>query len=197
MRQCSTCKIVKPINDYYQTKKHVCKDCCKQQASKWVNNNRERSKELTRVRKEQGNQTTQKASKRYYDKNRKDIIAKGCTWKKQKRISDPLFALQENMRSLIWSAFINRGFRKQNSSECILGCSYEEFKKYIESLFEPWMTWENRNKYDGTPKSGWDIDHIVPVSQAETSEDLIRLNHYTNLRPLCSYQNRIVKRNKI
>jgi hypothetical protein len=93
--------------------------------------------------------------------------------------------------------FGKRGFRKQNSSEAILGCSYEDLKNYIQGLFEPWMTWENRSKYDGTPNSGWDIDHIVPVSQAETEKDLIRLNHYTNLRPLCSYQNRIIKRNKI
>jgi hypothetical protein len=33
----------------------------------------------------------------------------------------------------------------------------------------------------------WDIDHIIPISSAKTKEDIIRLNHYTNLQPLCSY----------
>ena len=33
-------------------------------------------------------------------------------------------------------------------------------------------------------------------SLAKTEEDIIKLNHYTNLRPLCSYNNRFVKRNK-
>lgn len=197
MRQCSTCKVTKILSDFYTTKKHVCKVCCKQRAAVWVNNNRERVKELAKVRRREGNIAAKKAEKQYYNRNKKALIAKGCIWKKQKRLTDPLFALQENIRSLIWSAFTNRGFRKQNSSEEILGCSYEEFKNHIESLFEPWMTWENRNKYDGTPKSGWDVDHIVPVSQAKNEKDLLKLNHYTNLRPLCSYQNRIIKRNKV
>jgi hypothetical protein len=61
------------------------------------------------------------------------------------------------------------------------------------------MTWENY----GNPKDGilelnktWDIDHIIPLYDAITEEDIIRLNHYTNLQPLCSYTNRIIKKNK-
>jgi len=196
MRQCSTCKVTKSISDFYVSKKHVCKDCCKQRAATWVYKNKERVRELAKDRRKEGNTAVKKAAKNYYEKNKKAIIKKGCVWKKQKRIADPLFALQENIRSLIWSAFTNRGFRRCNSSEAILGCSYEEFKNYIENLFEPWMTWENRNKYNGTPKSGWDIDHIIPVSQAKTEEDLLKLNYYMNLRPLCSYENRVVKRNR-
>lgn len=45
-------------------------------------------------------------------------------------------------------------------------------------------------------KYSWDIDHIVPLSTATTEEDLIRLNHYTNLQPLCSKVNRDIKRDK-
>jgi len=47
------------------------------------------------------------------------------------------------------------------------------------------------------PNSGWDIDHIIPISSAESEDDIIKLNHYTNLQPLCSYINRVVKRDKI
>jgi len=42
----------------------------------------------------------------------------------------------------------------------------------------------------------WDIDHKTPISSAKTKEDVIRLSHYTNFQPLCSYRNRFVKRNK-
>ena len=41
---------------------------------------------------------------------------------------------------------------------------------------------------------GWDIDHIEPLANATCEEDIIRLNHYTNLRPLCSKVNRDIKR---
>ncbi len=67
--------------------------------------------------------------------------------------------------------------------------------KYIESKFEPWMTFENRGLYNGEFGYGWDIDHIVPISTANTEDDIIRLNHYTNLQPLCSKINRDIKRN--
>jgi hypothetical protein len=77
------------------------------------------------------------------------------------------------------------------------GCSYEEFKIYLESKFEQWMTWENRGLYNGELNYGWDIDHIIPVSMANIEEELIKLNHYTNLQPLCSKVNRDIKKDKI
>jgi hypothetical protein len=77
-----------------------------------------------------------------------------------------------------------------------LGCSFEEFKIYLESKFESWMSWENYGKYNGELNYGWDIDHINPLSNAKTEEEIYNLSHYTNLQPLCSKINRDVKRNK-
>lgn len=42
----------------------------------------------------------------------------------------------------------------------------------------------------------WQIDHIVPTSIAKTKEEIILLNHYTNLRPLWNLEN-ILKSNSI
>jgi hypothetical protein len=42
------------------------------------------------------------------------------------------------------------------------------------------------------------IDHIEPLfpkNVKRTTEDIIRLNHYTNLQPLCSKINRDIKKN--
>jgi hypothetical protein len=94
-------------------------------------------------------------------------------------------------------SFNRNGISKTSKTCEILGCSFEELKNHLESQFEPWMTWDNK----GNPKDGileanksWDIDHIIPISTAKTEEDIIRLNHYTNLQPLCSYINRVIKR---
>ena len=58
------------------------------------------------------------------------------------------------------------------------------------------MNWDNYGNYNGTLDFGWDVDHIIPISSAKTEEELYTLNHYTNMRPLCSYTNRYIKRNK-
>jgi hypothetical protein len=58
------------------------------------------------------------------------------------------------------------------------------------------MSWDNYGKYNGELNYGWDIDHIIPQSSALNEEDVIKLNHYTNLQPLCSKVNRHIKRDK-
>ena len=103
------------------------------------------------------------------------------------------------MKNSIGNSLRNNGFKKLSRTEQILGCSYEQLKEYLESKFEDWMNWDNQ----GNPKDGifeinksWDIDHIIPISSAKDEIELFKLNHYSNLQPLCSYTNRFIKRNK-
>jgi hypothetical protein len=96
-----------------------------------------------------------------------------------------------NIRSLIGISIRNYGYYKSTKTTNILGCDVEYFKRYLESKFEQWMNWENYGKYNGELNYGWDIDHIIPISSAKNEEELIKLNHYTNLQPLCSKNNRI------
>jgi hypothetical protein len=55
------------------------------------------------------------------------------------------------------------------------------------------MSWDNYGLYNGQLNYGWDIDHIIPLYSAEKEVDVLRLNHYTNLQPLCSKVNRDLK----
>ena len=84
--------------------------------------------------------------------------------------------------------------KKSKKSQEILGCSFEDFKAYLESKFEFWMNWENYGLYNGEVNYGWDIDHIIPLSSAKLEEEIVKLNHYTNLQPLCSKVNRDIKK---
>ena len=59
------------------------------------------------------------------------------------------------------------------------------------------MSWDNYGLYNGDLNYGWDVDHIIPLSSANTEEELINLCHYTNLQPLCSHTNRYIKRDNI
>lgn len=113
-----------------------------------------------------------------------------------KRKNNPLFRLKTNIKASIKNSFKRKTFNKLTKTQLILGCTYEEFKQHLENQFEPWMTWDNYGLYNGELNYGWDIDHIIPTSSAITEDELIKLNHYTNLKPLCSKINRDIKRNK-
>ena len=150
------------------------KDLILIRASKYRSENKEKNKEY------QSNYKTTKNKKR-----------------SERLKTDVVFLLEKKIRNYIYDSFKNNGYKKSSKTESILGCSFDDFKLYLESKFEPWMTWENRGLYNGELKYGWDIDHIIPISSAESEDDVIRLNHYTNLQPLCSYTNRYIKRDSI
>ena len=114
-----------------------------------------------------------------------------------RRLAKFTLTLKINLKSTLSHNFKRNGYTKKSRSFEILGCSYVDFKEYIESQFEDWMSWDNYGLYNGEEKYGWDLDHIVPLSSAECEGDIIRLNHYSNIQPLCSYVNRDVKRDNI
>ena len=103
---------------------------------------------------------------------------------KVKRLkTDPVYKLKNNLSSQVRGAFTKKGVCKSKKSMELLGCDIETAKKHIESLFTEGMTWENHGLY------GWHIDHIIPLDIAKTEEDVLKLCHYTNLRPLWAKEN--------
>ncbi|CAB4136642.1 hypothetical protein UFOVP309_48 [uncultured Caudovirales phage] len=98
--------------------------------------------------------------------------------------TDSLFKFKNKVRGLIYQSFKrkkNNNWNKKTKTENILGCKFEEFKIYIENKFTFGMTWENQGE--------WHLDHIKPLKLAETEEDVIKLNHYTNFQPLWAEDN--------
>lgn len=110
--------------------------------------------------------------------------------------SDPLYKSTYIVRSCIHNALKRMGYKKNSKTSIILGCTYLEFKDHLESKFESWMSWDNYGLYNGELNYGWDVDHIIPVSSAINEDDVIALNHHTNLQPLCSHINRDIKKDK-
>lgn len=162
---------------YYQENKDIIKEKKKQ----YRENNKEHIKEI----------------RRQYRLKNKEKIAKQKKLYQEKLLSTDIGKLKHNIRQAIRRSLISKGYKKKFSSEQILGCSIEEFKTYLESKFESWMDWGNKGQYNGTPNYGWDLDHIIPLSSAKTEEELLKLNHFSNLQPLCSYINRDIKKNTL
>ena len=156
---------------------------------KYLTENKEKRKETTRKYREKNKEQINKKAR-----DNKGIRNKNH---KIKYDNNPLYKLTCNIRNLIRKSFKNKGFKKNTLTEKILGCSYGEFILHVESQFLPWMNWDNYGLYNGSFNYGWDIDHIIPLSTAVTEEDVIRLNHYTNLQPLCSKFNRDIKKDNL
>lgn len=74
------------------------------------------------------------------------------------------------------------GKKKSNKTVAILKYSFADFRKHIESQFEPWMNWDNH----GNKADQWSIDHIIPVTVLITNSirDPSIINALWNLRPL-------------
>jgi len=133
-------------------------------------------------------------SKKYF-KDNQEVKQKKNNERYKKRIaSDPAFKLACGIRRSIRNTLKRTGGKKKSKTTEILGCSFEDLKTHLESQFEKWMTWDNHGLYNGECGYGWDIDHIIPLSSAKTVEDVIKLNHHSNLQPLCSRINRDIKR---
>lgn len=90
---------------------------------------------------------------------------------------------KHKIRKTISESLKRNGYTKNSKSFEILGCEYEVFKKHIERQFTDGMNWDNYGI------DGWHYDHIMPLSTSKSYEDTVRLNHYTNLRPLWAKDN--------
>ncbi len=101
--------------------------------------------------------------KEYREKNKENIKERMNNYLKERKENDPLFKLSCNLRTNISNALSKNGYKKYSKTIEILGCSFEEFKLYLEGKFEPWMTWDNRGLYNREFNYGWDIDHLQPL----------------------------------
>jgi hypothetical protein len=164
MKKCSTCKVEKPKAEFSKDKnmkgglQNRCKACAK---AHYVANREDRL-------------AKQEA---YRAANKETIATKKAAYKKHRRASDPLFKLIHGIRSMTESAFRRNGYKKDAPTAELLGCTFEELVQHFESQFHDGMTWENQGTY-------WHRDHFFPISSGNTKAEIIKLSHYSNLRPL-------------
>ncbi len=198
MKTCTKCKIAKPQHEYHNSKigvmgkKPRCKQCAREQALGYTERNkeriRERSKEWYRNNKERklaSNKAWKQANKEYYStkqseyakENREKIVER----KRIARNKDPLVMLRYRVRSRLKNALLYAGVSKDTKTFKTIGCTPDFLKEYLEGKFLEGMSWENRGE--------WHIDHIVPLASATSTEELLRLCHYTNLQVLWAEDN--------
>ena len=170
MKKCTKCKVEKEITEFSKDKTRKdgvyssCKLCNKEYYKENKNKIIEQKKEYLKENKDKIN------------KRQKEYI-------KNRRLSDPLYKMKSNLRSRTYNAFKHKGYSKKTKTQEMLGVDWEITKKHIERQFTKGMNWSNQGD--------WHIDHIIPLSSANTEERLKKLCHYTNLQPLWAVDNLI------
>lgn len=215
---CNKCKKEKPIERFSLRKdthnyNSICKDCInarmreynklhkdkiKGQQHKYYLNHRKEiiektlayrknniEKEIERRGKyyQKNKERIVKAKKEYYLKNKEKYREYNRIYKINKRKNDPIFKLKTTIRRLIIKAFNEKGLYKSKRTQEILGCDFEYFNKYLLQTFKDNYGYE----WDGIEPIH--IDHKKPLKYAKTEEEVIKLNHYTNLQLLKAEDN--------
>lgn len=184
-----------------------CAKCFRATQAAYRERNRERIREYDRAHRDpsksrqyyQANAEERRAaSRRYYAahieecraKNRirmADPVAKRERNEslREKRRTDPLFRLQQALRLRMRKAIQRYRVSKAGHSWDLVGCSVEQLRDHLESLWLPGMSWENH----GT--RGWHIDHILPCASFELANptEQRKCFHWSNMQPLWATDN--------
>ena len=103
-------------------------------------------------------------------------------WQRNRRATDPLFALAHRLRNRLNGILREGGYKKNTKTADALGCSYKELLHHIESQFTKGMSWDKMDKID--------IDHRLPLAAGKTEEEILALSHHRNIQPMWSEDNK-------
>lgn len=179
MKKCYTCQINKSKSEFskHNQKKDGldpnCKACRRAKAKKYYQKDKEKIK--------------QKRSE-YYIQNKRKILDSQNKYKKRRRKESKFILLQRRLRNRLYYALKKTYWKKNTHFSEYIGCDKKTLVNHIESKFTEGMNWDNQGE--------WHIDHIIPLSSANTVKELYELCHYTNLQPLWASDN-IKKGNSI
>jgi hypothetical protein len=193
MKNCSKCNKKKELTEFKKNY-NKCKSCVKAKREAHYQANKEKilaqnkvykaaNKEKIATQKKVWDANNKEAIKAYRDANKETAKAhvkanrpKINERARNRKKTDDLFALKMRLRCRTSEAFRIGGYSKNTKTEDTLGCDWATLKIHIEKQFTDTMSWSK-------PKS-FQIDHIKPLANAKTKEELIERCHYTNLQPL-------------
>lgn len=162
---------------YRERNKEIIKE---KQKIKYQNNKEEYARKF-KIYRENHKEEKKLQDKRYREEHREELNKKQL----QRKEKDPIYRLKCNVRGMIKNSFRRRGFKKKQKGEEIYGCTVNEL---IEHLIK---TYENNynEKWNWNYLKNVHVDHIIPLSSANTEEEVKKCCYYTNLQLLKAEDN--------
>ena len=207
-KKCTKCGEVKSLDEFGNSKcrkdgkQYKCKVCCKEyqinnkekisqyrkdyrkenkdsiKSSKqlYYSNNKEKIKEYSKEYYKFNQEKIDKKKKEWRDKNRRKINK----YKNLRKEKDPLFKLSGNIRRLLLQSLKNQGYKKNTKTYNILKCEFDFFMEFLNGIAS------NGYQYGF---GNLNLDHVIPISLAETEDEAYLLNHYSNFQLLTADEN--------
>jgi hypothetical protein len=196
-KKCNKCGKIKPLTEFHKNKTSkdyhtsLCKNCRNKANKEYTKTHKPVLSPLQKLKRKlyqkewrkQNKDTLQQKSKQYYLDNKEHIKETSQSYRKKKMATDELYKFKVNIRKHMLICFKRKGINKGRITKEILGCDLAFFKEYIEAQFTEGMTWNNYGVH------GWHYDHIIPLANAKTEEEVVKLCHYTNYQPLWAQDN--------
>jgi hypothetical protein len=183
---CTKCNKEKSIEEFNKRsdskdgKDIYCKTCKSEMTNKWKKENPiklKQSKKISDKKWYQNNkQRKTNTNNRWKENNTEYVKDWFSSYKKEREKLDPSFKMANKIRNRLWYAL--KGKNKHCKFDEYTGCSRQDLVIYLESLFEPGMTWDNYGK--------WEVDHREPLFKFDLT-DIKQLKdacNYTNLQPI-------------
>jgi hypothetical protein len=177
-KQCTVCREEKTLEFFRRRGKknlhlfyNQCRECESKAVMKW------------RDSKPEARESYRKSARDHYKNNKEKKLLQINESKKKMYEKFPHKKIERSLRCRCRQAL--QGKYKSATTQKLLGTSFEEARKYLESQWQDGMSWDNYGLH------GWHIDHIVPLSSFDLTivEEQIKAFHYTNLQPLWAKDN--------
>ena len=169
LKRCIKCEVLKSLDQFTSRKdskdgkRNKCKFCVNEYNSKSYQK---------KVKKEY--------SKEYYLKNKDRLIKEISLYSKKKKENDSLYKLRCVISHRIRQSIKTKGYTKKTKTYNILKCEYDFFIEFLNGVAS------NGYQYGF---GNLNLDHVIPISLAETEDELLLLNHYSNFQLLTADEN--------
>lgn len=175
---CLRCHKIKSADDFYPGNRSTCKECVRLASAEWRSRNRTRVRLRQQARYAANRSSIIEASLARYYAKKDEILPKVRARSRERRRSDAeklTRSIQKRMSQVI------RGGCPRDW-QALLGYDARLLVPHLETLFEPWMSWENYG-------SEWHVDHRRPVSSFKLPEEVRECWALSNLWPMRAIDN--------
>jgi len=180
-------RLIKGMKLYNEKNKEKRKEYNK----KYRLNNEENIKEKRKEYNFKNKEKIKEQTKEYYEKNKLKIDKQRKEWKIKnkkrtnlyktiKKQTNPLYKLSCNVSNLIYISLKSKSYDKTTKTYNILKCEFDFFMKWLNGIASNGYTYGVGDLH---------LDHVVPVSLAQTEDEILLLNHYSNYQLLSADEN--------